>query len=265
MSSAWSSATRPRTSRSPGRTRPRNRPAIRGRRRTSRSRSNPRPAQQGLGTPARRLASDRPDGRTNQERSVVHPPTTPRIRPGDLLIHPVAVLAVVVLVINDHVLKSTFPGLVTGKLSDVAGLVFFPLLLASVVELAALARRRTPPNRRRLVVGSIVATGLMFVVVKTTVVGSMAFGWSLGVAQWLAGAGPLRGVAPMPAAVAVDPGDLVALAGLIGAWFVAGGPQGAELRPRLDRAGRPPSRRATAMLLAASLATMATGGASVRG
>ena len=33
-------------------------------------------------------------------------------------------LALVVLVLNDHVLKTAYPGWVTGKLSDVAGLVF---------------------------------------------------------------------------------------------------------------------------------------------
>ena len=39
------------------------------------------------------------------------------------LAHPGSVLALVVLVLNDHVLKQAWPGLVTGKLSDVAGLV----------------------------------------------------------------------------------------------------------------------------------------------
>ena len=69
---------------------------------------------------------------------MAHQPAAPRIRrPGDLLLHPIAVLAVAVLVINDHVLKGLAPGLLTGKLSDLAGLLFFPLLLASVVELAA--------------------------------------------------------------------------------------------------------------------------------
>ena len=38
-------------------------------------------------------------------------------------------LALVVLVLNDHVLKTAYPGWITGKLSDVAGLVLAPLLL----------------------------------------------------------------------------------------------------------------------------------------
>ena len=56
------------------------------------------------------------------------------------LAHPGSVLALVVLVLNDHVLKQAWPGPVTGKLSDVAGLVVAPLLLAGPRS----ARRRTP-------------------------------------------------------------------------------------------------------------------------
>ena len=36
--------------------------------------------------------------------------------------------------LNDHVLKGAFPGLITGKLSDFAGLVFFPLVLELVLR-----------------------------------------------------------------------------------------------------------------------------------
>ena len=41
---------------------------------------------------------------------------------------PRTVGAILVLLINDHLLKGAAPGWVTGKLSDFAGLVFFPLL-----------------------------------------------------------------------------------------------------------------------------------------
>jgi hypothetical protein len=42
------------------------------------------------------------------------------------LAHPVTVLALLVLILNDHVWKTRQPGLVTGKLSDAAGLVLMP-------------------------------------------------------------------------------------------------------------------------------------------
>jgi hypothetical protein len=46
------------------------------------------------------------------------------------LVHPVTLVALVVLLVNDHVLKDRYPGPVTGKLSDVAGLIVFPPVLA---------------------------------------------------------------------------------------------------------------------------------------
>ncbi len=40
---------------------------------------------------------------------------------------------VVVLAVNDHILKARFPGTVTGKLSDFAG----PLMVATVIAVVA--------------------------------------------------------------------------------------------------------------------------------
>jgi hypothetical protein len=54
--------------------------------------------------------------------------------PGDWLLHPVVLLSAVLLGLNDHLFKGVLPGIITGKLSDFAGLVFFPLFLLSLVE-----------------------------------------------------------------------------------------------------------------------------------
>ena len=57
------------------------------------------------------------------------------------LASPVAVVSLVLLVLeDDHLLKQAWPGVVTGKLSDVAGLVVAPLLLT--VGLAAVGLRQ---------------------------------------------------------------------------------------------------------------------------
>lgn len=58
--------------------------------------------------------------------------------PGKLLCHPAVLVAVAVVAINDHLLKGSglLPGVVTGKLSDVAGLFFFPVLVAVLFYLA---------------------------------------------------------------------------------------------------------------------------------
>ncbi|HET7501896.1 MAG TPA: hypothetical protein VFK02_12855 [Kofleriaceae bacterium] len=40
------------------------------------------------------------------------------------LTRPIAIAAIALLVVNDHVLKAAYPGFVTGKLSDFAGMMF---------------------------------------------------------------------------------------------------------------------------------------------
>ena len=55
---------------------------------------------------------------------------------GDLLVHPGFALALALLAVNDHVLKALAPGLITGKLSDFAGVFVF-----SIVLFVAMGRR----------------------------------------------------------------------------------------------------------------------------
>ena len=60
-------------------------------------------------------------------------------------------LAIGLLVLNDHVLKDAFHNALTGKLSDFAGMAFFPLLLQGLWEGAqSLLRRSWQPSRRAL-------------------------------------------------------------------------------------------------------------------
>ena len=76
------------------------------------------------------------------------------------LAHPLPLGCVALLVINDHVLKgrSIVPAVVTGKLSDFAGLFFFPVLLVTVARASKL-RWVTPPR-------AALATMLAFAAVK---------------------------------------------------------------------------------------------------
>src|SRR5262245_37442149 len=64
-------------------------------------------------------------------------PVTPLSGALAWLIHPVSLAATALLLVNDHVLKAALPGLVTGKLSDVAGLVMVPPVLAVVLAVVA--------------------------------------------------------------------------------------------------------------------------------
>lgn len=53
---------------------------------------------------------------------------------GAALLNPIAVLATALLVVNDHLLKAHWPGFVTGKLSDVAGMIVAPLVILAIME-----------------------------------------------------------------------------------------------------------------------------------
>ncbi|MFF3437911.1 hypothetical protein [Streptosporangium sp. NPDC002721] len=123
--------------------------------------------------------------------------------------HPATVVATFVLLINDHLLKALWPGLVTGKLSDVAGLLVAPPVLALVLSPGlALSRTGSSPVRARLVaLVAIAATGVGFTLVKTTEAGA-----ELASRAWTLVAGP--------SLVLADPTDLVALPALGAAWLV---------------------------------------------
>src|SRR5690554_2970964 len=79
------------------------------------------------------------------------------------LTHPVSLAALVVMALNDHILKAQFGSWWTGKMSDVAGLVFFPALLA--LAIAAVAPRLQPQTVART---AIATTLLGFAAVKVT-------------------------------------------------------------------------------------------------
>src|SRR3990172_7681300 len=110
-----------------------------------------------------------------------------RAVPADALLHPVALAAIGVLLLNNHVLKDLAPGLVTGKLSDVAGLAFFPLVLLGAWEVArSVVGRWNGPSVRALAL-SVVVTAIAFGLVKTTALAAGAFATTLGAAQWAIG------------------------------------------------------------------------------
>lgn len=138
------------------------------------------------------------------------------IVPGSGMLHPVPLGALVVLVLNDHWWKRGHPSFVTGKLSDVAGLIFFPLLLQAIGEIGgAWAGVRWGPSRRALLV-AIVATAVIFGLAKTWApmnalvrTGDAALRWPL---RFVWAVAHHRAAPPLGGSVLVrDPSDLVAL------------------------------------------------------
>lgn len=157
--------------------------------------------------------------------------------------------AVAVLAVNDWLLKPRFgPSLVTGKLSDLAGLTFAPVVLSAAIGLAlqCLARlgaRVEPSLSRRRLLACTLATGAVFTAVKL----------SPQAAALLAAALSHLG---RPASIYLDPTDLLCLPCLLVAIAIG--------RDELRRVplGLPASAHRLALPASAALASSRWAGAS---
>ncbi|MEU6414833.1 hypothetical protein [Microbispora sp. NPDC046933] len=181
---------------------------------------------------------DRPQNDRDHPKTATGGPQGARIgAQGAWLGHPATVVAVGVLIVNDRVLKPLWPGVVTGKLSDLAGMLVAPPLLALLAAYAARITRRVPLGDRTAA-GAIALTGALFAWMKTTGTGAEAAtrAWAVLVPS---------------SRVLADPTDLLALPALAVAWLV------------WRRAARPAARdlrraRALTVLPAAVFAVTAT-------
>ncbi|WP_410809809.1 hypothetical protein [Micromonospora sp. 067-2] len=117
------------------------------------------------------------------------------------LCHPVTLLSLVLLLVNDHLLKPAFPGLLTGKLSDVAGLLLAPPLVAVLLTLLV----------PRLPAPAAAPAGLVLVGVGFAVVKSSGYAAEVASSAWSALAGP--------SLVRVDGTDLLTLPALALTWW----------------------------------------------
>lgn len=146
--------------------------------------------------------------------------------PGDLLLAPPSVVALGAIAINDHVLKARFGGVVTGKLSDVAGVFVFPLLILSVLECGRwLVRRSGWASRPGEVLGAVTVTAVGFAAVKLSPAVAGAYGATIGALRWVVGAAVAAvvgsDVSYRSIEVIVDPTDLVVLPVLVASAAVA--------------------------------------------
>lgn len=123
------------------------------------------------------------------------PPRPPQ--PHAALTHPVWLLALATLILNDHVLKGAgvLPGWLTGKLSDVAGLMVAPALLAVALRLR---------GRWGLLLAHG-AVGAVFAAINLWPAASR-------------GLEALTALGPLPWHIVTDPTDLLALPALGASW-----------------------------------------------
>lgn len=148
-------------------------------------------------------------------------------RPERALVHPLWVGALWILILNDQVLKGSkiLPGWLTGKLSDFAGFLIFPTLVAVLLR----ARRRSD----LLLCHAAAAALLLLLELSPGFCGLLAatFGWRL----W------------------PDPTDLVALVSIVVSWLV--------LAPRASRPLAERRLTSRGLLLTGCLACAATSSA----
>jgi hypothetical protein len=137
------------------------------------------------------------------------------------LTSPAFVLAVAVLAVNDHVLKPAFGNWVTGKLSDVAGLLAFALFWCALL-----------PRRRDAV---LVGTALAWMAWKSPLADAPLALWNASPAG-----------SALPLARVLDYGDWIALVVLPVAWRVVHRDDARDARSRV-RAWRRVGAVASAM------------------
>lgn len=161
------------------------------------------------------------------------------LTPARALLHPAFVGSLALLLVNDHVLKQSgaLPGVLTGKLSDFAGLMVAPTVLMVMLSLAGLRDRRNW-------LGCHLAVGAVFAGIQ--IVPAVAAGWS-----------NLIGALGVSWVTTMDPTDLIALPMLAVSYLVLG----RHMQTELEAAGRRLAEIGTGALgLFATVATSPGGG-----
>ena len=116
-------------------------------------------------------------------------------------------VAIVVLLVNDHVLKYAYPSWLTGKLSDFAGVFMLPLLILGTWTLVS--KGRAHPTVDTMVTRSaFILVGMWFTLMQVSPSVASA---TERLAETVTGS---------PARLTLDPTDLVALVMLWPAWIV---------------------------------------------
>lgn len=92
------------------------------------------------------------------------------INPLRFFVHPIPLSAVGLMALNDHWLKYTYPGFLTGKISDFCGVFYFPIFLLGLAVgiQIVLSRNQTKPSllSRKNLFAAILFTDFLMLTVK---------------------------------------------------------------------------------------------------
>ena len=146
--------------------------------------------------------------------------------------HPLWLASLALLIVNDHLLKGAglLPGWLTGKLSDIAGLIVAPVLLATILR-ARGARARA---------AACVSVAVAFVAIKLSQPAAHAVERAFALAH-------------VPWRIWSDPTDLLALLVLPAAWWLTG-----RRAPATPAEPAPARLRERLLVIAGACACMAT-------
>ena len=155
-------------------------------------------------------------------------------RAADYLRHPVVLLLIGIWIVNDHFLKDMFGNVLTGKISDFAGVAVLPLMLLGAYESTCAALSKSPQFRNYVLLGSIFITAFFMAGINLFESWASAFRVGLGAAQW-----PARAVwnywqngtslSAVPVHHTMDPSDLWSLIALAFPFWL-----GRKLEPALE-------------------------------
>ena len=159
------------------------------------------------------------------------------------MLHPFTWLSLVVLVLNDHVLKQLYPGVLSGKLSDFAGVLLLPVFVHALLELVAARLWRKPltgTQGDRALLCIVGACALAFGLPEVWRPAEFVYRYGLGAAQYpfrvLGGLLSGHGAPPFqPVRATADITDLLALPMALVAFAVAkrgAGKRGAASAPQ---------------------------------
>ena len=141
--------------------------------------------------------------------------------------HPLVMAMLVLWIVNDHVLKDLYGNIWTGKLSDVAGLVVFPLIPLAAYQVWCAWKARSPRHENQVLFGGLLGTLVLFVSINLSETCSDLCCTLLSWGQWpfraVLGAASGEGlVGIIPVVATPDPTDLFTLPALLIPYFLFG-------------------------------------------